>query len=185
MILLLIIFSISPVRSLAVEENHTEKKDNQFNLVDFALHHIGDSYSWDFFKKKDGSMVSLPLPRILWNKQEKKLYFFASTQKAIDAGFIEEHHLNHNALHGKLLIPGSEEKYLEILEKIEKEENKKQQKILSKELSLFKPFDISFTKNVLYLFIASFLLLWIFVSDGKRKTNDLFLDGEPPILQIR
>ncbi|MEA3495841.1 MAG: F0F1 ATP synthase subunit A [Bacteroidota bacterium] len=169
-VILLLLTFINNVKAVASEENHSKKEE--FNLVSFALHHVADSYSWTFYTKKDGTDASIPLPRILWNKSLNKFNLFLSTEKAIDNGYIEEHHLNHEAVHGKLLIPDSEEEYLKVLNKLKSETDKEEIKKLNAELTQLKPVDISITKNVLFMLFAAILLLWIFISIAKKYKNN-------------
>lgn len=191
-IILSFLLAITSFGLMAESEPEEQSDNKEFNLVEFAMHHVGDTYDWEFFTRKDGSKAKLSLPRILWNKQSNHLQLFANTEKAIHAGYIEEHELNHDANHGKLIIPGSEENYRELLEKIEKNPDAPELKEWKKELSSLKPLDISITKNVLLMLIASGLLLWIFISMAnmyKRNPNSapkgiqsLF---EPIIVYIR
>jgi F-type H+-transporting ATPase subunit a len=168
MLLLLLIFAF---RGKAAD-GHQEKVE-EFNLVEFAMHHIGDAYSWDFYKKKDGSSAGFSLPRILYNKKESRLHLYWSTEKAITRGaFIDEHHLNPEAGHGKLLIPGSEEAYKEIYEALAEEENKEKSEALQKQLQSFRPLDFSFTKSAFYMLLISLLLVWIFLSIARRYSRN-------------
>ena len=100
-----------------------------FNLVEFAMHHISDGYSWVFYENKNHEPVGFQLPRILWNKSTGSLHFFLNTEKAIDAGYSEEKEFNKEAAEGKLIIPGEKEKYEELQKNIETEKNKDTKKI--------------------------------------------------------
>jgi F-type H+-transporting ATPase subunit a len=171
--ILLILILINPFILVASEG---EKEEEGFNLVNFALHHIADSYSWDFYQKKDGTAVGIKLPRILINKETKELNFFLSTKRAEEAGYVQEHKFNHAAYHGSLLIPGSEEILGELAENAHHELNAERKEELEANLTEaiadLKPLDFSITKNVLFMLFAGILLLWIFISiANKYKRN--------------
>lgn len=167
------IIFLSLVVQFAFAEGHGEEEGSkEFNLVEFAMHHVGDTYDWEFYTKKDGSKAKLSLPRILWNKKEKQLNFYLSTSAALKAGYREEHLYNHDAAHGKLIVPGSSEEFKDLIEKIEENPQGVEAKLYKSELAEMKPFDISLTKNVVLMLIASGLLIWVFVSVAKRyRTN--------------
>lgn len=160
--------------SAASTEEHSTNKE--FNLVEFALHHIGDSYSWDFYQTKDHKTVGIELPRILFNRQTGKLDFFLSTKKALHHGYLEEHEFNENARHGALLVPQAAIILNAIRDSLTIAEDSISQARLKNELNQkikdFRPLDFSITKNVLFLFLASVLLLAIFISiAGRYKRN--------------
>ncbi len=165
--IILVLLSSVVFSSSGNEKTHSGQQE-EFNLVEFAFHHISDSYRWDFFYKKGHVPVGIELPRILWDKQRNKLYFYGSTTKALKAGWIEEHELNPEAAHGKLLVPGSKEKYLKLLKAIEEENTDSRKKALKKELAQLKPLDFSITKNVLFMFITSAILLLIFIPVARK-----------------
>ncbi|MBC8342963.1 MAG: F0F1 ATP synthase subunit A [Bacteroidetes bacterium] len=149
-----------------------EKNSKDFNLVNFALHHIADSYSWDFYEKQDGSKVGIQLPRVFINLKEKELNIFASTHHAEEAGYVEEYLYNPEALHGKMLIPGAEFELKELTDNIHLEKDSLKKKELEVQLNALitksKPLDFSITKNVLFMVFAAILLLWIFISVAKK-----------------
>jgi F-type H+-transporting ATPase subunit a len=153
-----------------------QSEEGKFNLVEFAMHHISDSYSWDFFTKKEGSKASIPLPRILWNKSTKKLNVFISTEKAIEHGYSREKEFNKEVGEGELLIPGAQKELSEFSARIEIETDsiaRTGNKVkLEEEIKAYKPLDFSITKNVLFIFIISALMLWIFITiAAKYKQN--------------
>ena len=153
-------------------EEKKSSHEEKFNLVEFAMHHISDSYFWDFFTKPDGEKARLELPRILWNKQSSKLTVALSTSNIISKGYIKESDYNAEAKEGSLLIP---EAKIE-LDKIQQEFNTQtdsasKAKInlqLEEEIGKYKPLDFSITKNVLFIFLVSGLILWVFLSIAKR-----------------
>lgn len=147
----------------------SEKKDSgEFNLVEFAMHHISDANTWVFYENKNHEPVGIQLPRILWNKETGRLNFYLNTEKAIGAGYSEEIEFNKQASEGKLIIPGAAGKFEELQKKIESEKNPGVKKILLAEQKKLKPLDFSITKNVLFLLMTAILLLWIFLSIAKK-----------------
>jgi len=170
--LLIFLFAGFTFSTYSEESSHS----SDFNLVEFALHHVADSYSWDFYHKKDGSVVGIELPRILFDRKNTKLYFFASTKKAEKAGFIQEHEFNHSAMHGVLLTPDAhhelEHLYQQKKASTDTTEIEQLKQQISSKIKEFKPLDFSITKNVLFMFFATILLLWIFISiANKYKAN--------------
>jgi len=177
----------------------SEKKDSAgFNLVEFAMHHIADGYSWIFYENSHHEPVGFELPRILWNKEKNKIDFFLSTTKAIESGYVEERSFDREATAGKLIIPGGAEKFKELVESIEKEnlvkneKSKARIKIFTKAQSKLKPLDFSITKNVVFLFLAGILLLIVFIGMARKykKNPDKAPKGlqsalEPIIVFIR
>ncbi|MBT7038462.1 MAG: F0F1 ATP synthase subunit A [Bacteroidetes bacterium] len=175
--ILLILILINPFILVASEG---EKEEEGFNLVNFALHHIADSYSWDFYHKKDGTAVGIKLPRILVDLKNINVKFYLSTQKALENGCEFEHEFNHNASHGTLLFPNTGPRYLELKKAIEEKSTisqpdkiqQKEIKSLKRQLRMLKPLDFSITKNVLFMLFAGILLLWVFISiANKYKRN--------------
>jgi len=174
----------------------SNEKDNEFNLVEFALHHVGDSYSYDFFQKKDGSSVGFELPRILLNKEKKKIDFFISTNQALENGYLEESEFNPEAMHWALLVPEAKMELISLKLKLENEKDSIRKEIIKAEfeekLTNYKPLDFSITKNVVLLFFAAILLLTVFISIARkyRKNPNVAPKGlqsalEPIIVFIR
>jgi len=157
----------------------TEKKvasEEKFNLVEFAMHHISDSYFWDFFTKPGGEKARIELPRILWNNQTHKLSLFLSTKRALAKDYIKESDYNPEAKEGSLLIPESKIELNKIKSELDSEKDSvtktKLSLLLEEKISKYKPFDFSITKNVLFIFIIAGLLLWVFISIAKKyKAN--------------
>jgi F-type H+-transporting ATPase subunit a len=169
-LLVLIILSVFFFSSKAEEKksSHEEK----FNLVEFAMHHISDSYFWDFFTKPSGEKARIELPRIEINKKTGKLTAARSTSRILLKGYIRETDYNPEAKEGSLLIPEAKPE----LDKLKSELDATQDSASKAKISLlleeniqkFKPLDISITKNVLFIFIISGLMLWIFITIANR-----------------
>jgi F-type H+-transporting ATPase subunit a len=194
-IFLLFFILFSAVFSSFASEKKSGKEE-KFNLVEFAMHHISDSYFWDFFTKPSGKKARIELPRILWNKQTSGLTVALTTTRALKKGYIEESDYNPEAKEGSLLIPEAKIELDKIKSELETEKDSATQaKLMIKleeETDKYKPFDLSITKNVLFIFIISVLLLWVFISIAKtykakpnsapKGMQSLF---EPVILFIR
>jgi F-type H+-transporting ATPase subunit a len=170
---LLCIFLLCIFFNSKAQENKSPKEE-KFNLVEFAMHHISDSYFWDFFTKPNGEKARLQLPRILFDKQNHKLTFALTTTRAINKGFIEESTYNPEAKEGSLLIPGSNAKLDEIKSKLLTEQDSASKATitvaLEEEIKQCKPIDLSITKNVLFILLIAGLMLWIFISLAKQYT---------------
>ncbi len=155
-------------RSVAAQ---SPQKENDFNLVEFAMHHIGDSYSWDFYTV-DHKTVGINLPRILFNPLNKKIDFFWSTHRAVEHGYLEEHEFNPEAIHGALLVPQSKESLESLADSLKLAPDSASAALwqvrLNEKIKESRPLDFSITKNVLFLFFASVLLLSIFISIARR-----------------
>ena len=140
--------------------------EEKFNVKETTFHHLLDNYDWEFYKKPDGTPVKLSLPRILWNPKANKLDVFGKTEKAIEAGYVEAHHFDADAKHGDLLVPEVKAVTGDVHEGAAHEEAKL-------DVSEYKPYDFSITKNVLFMFIAAALLILIFTAVARGyKTNE-------------
>ena len=62
-------------------DSHETGTEGEFNPGEFILDHIKDSHEWHILTKKDGHHVSIPLPVILFSK-EQGLKFFMSSKLA-------------------------------------------------------------------------------------------------------
>lgn len=154
-----------------------EKGEEEFNITEMIMHHIGDSHEWPIitFNRGDEEInISIPLPVILWHKG---LHVFMSSKfrgdKTVQIGddyvtLAHEHiyltnsngDLTHNA-EGEITNP--------------------------------KPFDVSITRNVASMFLSVLLILWLFGSaaNGYSQRGGLSVPKgvqkvvEPLILFVR
>jgi F-type H+-transporting ATPase subunit a len=159
-------------RPASADELHQE-----YNSKEIMLHHVLDQYTWEFFKKADGTPFKVELPRILYDKQHGKLAFFKTTEDALEVGFTEATEFNPEAKHGDLLSPGGRAEldvYKKELEKTTDPEVKKHLKDRVEEtIGKYSPIDFSITKNVIFMFLAAILLLIVFISAAKGyKKNE-------------
>jgi F-type H+-transporting ATPase subunit a len=190
------IVTILALPLILVASGSKESEEGKFNLVEFAMHHISDSYSWDFYSKKDGSKVGISLPRILWDKSRHKLNLFMSTHAALRAGYVDEKEFNAEAREGDLLIPGANIKIEELNEKLKIASDTlashKMPVEYEETLKNLRPLDFSITKNVLFIFLVTGIMIWLFISIAKqyKKNPDKAPKGaqslfEPIIVFIR
>lgn len=180
----------------------TQETPKSYDANYYTMHHILDGYSWDFFKKKDGSYAAVYLPRILWNKNTNRLDFFKNTSSAIENGYIslydelKHYPYNEYIIKGRLLSPQAKSKLNRILEiygnASTSDEIDDFNAAVNSAISTYKPLDFSITKNVLYMIFAFIILLWIFISIARRyqKYPDQTPKGlqsllEPVILFVR
>lgn len=122
--------------------HQTEKSDNpKFNAGDFIFDHIKDAYSWHILTWR-GHHVSIPLPVIVYSKQSGWNVFSSS-----------KFHHGHDSYKGFSIA--HEGKYKgKVVEEVNGAE--------------VRPMDISITKNILSLFIGVTIMLWLFISIGRR-----------------
>lgn len=162
----------SNVENPAAEGHSAHTNDTVFDFKGTMFHHLLDAYSVDFYQKEDGTHAGFNLPRILWH--DGGLHFFSSTEKAVEAGYVEEHHFNEGAKHGDLLTPAAASLH-EQAEEVEKTtdpaEKAKLKADLETKAAAYKPIDFSITKNVLFIFIVAALMLTIFISIAKAYSK--------------
>ncbi|MEA1886443.1 MAG: F0F1 ATP synthase subunit A [Bacteroidota bacterium] len=153
----------------AITEDEDIEDDEEFNARKFIFDHIDDAHEWHILTTPDGHHVSLYLPVIVYSKT-KGLNVFSSR------------HLAHGHSHRGFKIMDEGELEGRIVELDE-------EGMVNTD---YLPFDLSVTKNVAAMLMASVLLLWIFISLARsyRKTGISTPKGkqgflEPLILFIR
>lgn len=146
------------------DSNHDNSKE--FNPGDFIIDHIQDSHEWHLWTNADGDHVSLYLPIILYSKEQGFKVFMSSK-------LAHGHHFN------RFFISHEGEFEGKILEE-------------TPQGDILKPLDFSVTKNVVAMFSAAILLLFIFMRMGKtyRSEKNVVPKGlnaflEPIVLFIR
>lgn len=178
---LVLVVVLSFITSLSYSSESSDKSTNtekiKYKATETTMHHLLDSYDWEFYKKSDGHYAAIHLPRIFWNPIEGKLDFFKSTSKAKEAGYIDLHEFFANsnfhskAKHGALIVPQALNELnsaKQLFENADSETEKADaKKSLEETLSKYAPLDFSITKNVLFIFFCSILLLLIFISIAK------------------
>jgi F-type H+-transporting ATPase subunit a len=141
------LFSIFSVSNLlaAEAESDNEKVHKRFNPGEFIFDHIGDSYEWNIIEIFE-TKVSIPLPVILFSKQQGLVFFWSS----------KLHHGESVYKQFKLEMEGV---------------NKGKIVELNPDGTVLLPFDLSITKNVAALFFSIFIILLIFISVGNTYKN--------------
>ncbi len=139
--------TVAPSASMPDEGGDNEK---DFNAREFIFDHISDSHEWHILTTPDGHHVSLYLPVIVYSKT-KGLNIFSSR------------HFSHGHSYKGFKIMDEGEMEGRIVETDE-------EGVVNRE---YLPLDLSVTKNVAAMFMASLILLWIFISLARsyRKTG--------------
>lgn len=135
--------------SAAISDEETED-EKEFNAREFIFDHISDSHEWHILTTPEGHHVSLYLPVIVYSKT-KGLNVFSSR------------HLSHGHTYRGFRIMDEGEMEGRIVE-VDAEG------MVNKD---YIPLDLSVTKNVAAMFMASLILLWLFISLARsyRKTG--------------
>ena len=161
------VFSFAEQHDLKNNGELTPQKDIRTEVKDFVNHHLQDTH--DFHLTKG---LSFPLPVILW---DKGLQVFSSSQ--FDHGkAVAIHNGNHYKIyHGKIYKtgPGGKITYNQ-----------------NKQVTNEKPLDFSITKNVSFILIVSFLMMWVFSRMAKSYRSNPIPKGfgrflEPIVLYVR
>lgn len=121
--------------------------EKEFNAGEMIVDHIKDSYEWHILTWKT-THVSIPLPIILYDREEGKLISF----------FSSKFHHGHAAYKGYMIA--HEGKNAGSIVKVDEHGHELKGAAL--------PLDFSITKNAMSIFISAFLLILIFVSIANR-----------------
>lgn len=128
-------------------DDHQDTTESELNVGEFIIEHISDSYDWHI-TTIGHTHVSIPLPVILFSKEEGLTVFMSSK-------LHNEHHE-----YGSFFINHEDGVYKgKIMETVS-------------DGTVVRPFDISITKNVLALFMISAFLVWLFISTANRYKNN-------------
>lgn len=109
------------------------------------LHHIGDGYEFHFFEV-GGHKIAFPLPVILYSPQ-KGLDIFSSSH-IVEGEVYKGYKLDDH----KIIAVNSD----------------------GTEDASVKVYDLSLTRNVVQMFLAAFLLVWLMLSVGKKYKQNGF-----------
>jgi len=163
----LCVFSFAEQHDLKNNGESSPQKDIRTEVKDFVNHHLQDTH--DFHLTKG---LSFPLPVILW---DNGLQIFSSSQ--FDHGkAVATHNGNHYKIyHGKIYKT-------DLGGKITYNQNK--------HVTNEKPLDFSITKNVSFILIVSFLMMWVFSRMAKSYRSNPIPKGfgrflEPIVLYVR
>ena len=164
------IFGYTSFADVVTNTSSENDRDIRSEYSDFKNHHLLDNHSFKLFKYKTDSLneykyISFPLPIILW---DEGLQFFSSKE----------------FYHGKKIAENNGNFYKLYHNKIYK--TNKEGDINFND----KPIDFSITKNVFFILICIFLMMFVFVRMAKSYKNNLIPQGlgrfmEPIILYIR
>ncbi len=144
-------------------EEGSKAASDKFDFQGVMMHHLLDNNAWDF-----DNLGKIELPRILYHSTTG-LKVYGSTTAAEADGWIPTHELDHEARHGMLLAPSARE----LVEKAEAGQATSNKKELAKEISTYKPYDLSITRNVLYMMFTAVILLLIFVGVARGYTKNI------------
>lgn len=143
--------------------------DDEFDPATFILDHIADSHEWHLWTTPSGKHVSIPLPVIVWSR-ESGLSIFSSAKLA------------HGHSHNNFIIIDEGDLKGRIARIDDTGE------VLKEKL----PLDLSITKNITAMMIASLILIWLFVSmarsyarHGVKAPRGLQGFLEPVVLFVR
>jgi F-type H+-transporting ATPase subunit a len=145
------------------DEGHAaagEHKEKKFNAGEMITHHILDAHEWHI--ADIGNLhITVPLPVILWDRDEGKLLSFCSSK----------FHHGHDAYRGYMLAHEgpNKGKIVKVLPGT-----------MEQDMNAQLPLDFSFTKNVLGIFVSIFILLVVFISAARRYVRN---PGAPRGLQ--
>jgi len=129
------------------DKSHQDESGEQFNTRSFIFHHIKDAHTWHVMSI-NGKDISIPLPVILYSKHSGFHLFLSSK-------------LQHGHTYRNFELPHHGEYSGKIIEHMPSGE-------------IYKPLDISFTKDVAAALFSILLMLWLFVSIANRyKRNPL------------
>jgi len=134
-------------------DNHSEHADKKgFDAGSMIFNHVLDAHSWHVMDIGEHA-ISLPLPIIIYDTDGSGLHFFMSSK-------FEHGHAAYDGykLHKSKIV---RESYAEHEAVVEENEH------ANAEIAEATIYDLSITKNVVALFVSSFLLLLIFVSVAK------------------
>lgn len=128
------------IPSAAITDKEAED-EKEFNTREFIFDHISDSHEWHILTSPEGKHISLYLPVIVYSKT-KGLNVFSSRQLSHGHSYKGFKIMDEGELEGKIVEVDDEG-------------------VVNKS---YLPLDLSVTKNVAAMFMASLILLWIFIS---------------------
>ncbi len=137
-------------------EHHESEGEGKIDVKELVFGHIGDSYEWHII-----GHVGIPLPCIVYGQNGLLVTLANDTTK-----------IGHN---GKTFYQNSKGDSIMVPYAFAPKGHANAGKIVEvKDMETLgeRPWDISITKNVLFLFISTGLLLWIFLSISKRYKED-------------
>lgn len=150
-------------------ETHQNGNKEDLNLKEFIVHHITDSHDYHLLDW-NGHPISIPLPVILWTKNG--LVSFSSGKF-------------HHDDNGEVVVQRNGMEFVKYHGKIYYNDRNTEGKFEE------RPIDFSITKNVVVLFMVSFLMFLIFIpvarsyKKNKKAPKGLAAFIEPLVLFVR
>ena len=138
------------------EHKHEEHKEKKFDPAEMIMHHVLDSYEWHLMSIGE-THITLPLPIILYSEQGGLDIFLSSELHHGKSGHYKK---DGKEVHTINLKRGNVEYVLNNHEYF----HVKGGGFL---------YDISITKNVLTLFIISFIMIFVFTSIAKSYKRNV------------
>lgn len=142
LLFLFVFISFFFVKIANSNESKSSKSSEDSDIANTIINHVSDSYEWHIIGSHNNG-ITLHLPVILWNNG---LEYFSSSQ------FLK-----------KNIVPGNYGFYKIYHGKIYTTNNSGKLHFLKGVIKNKKPWDFSITKNVISIFISSFLLCYLFL----------------------
>lgn len=152
-------FFISILSFIGVQgaEKANETEADSFDITEMIMHHISDAHEFQILtiprKSKEDIKISLPLPIILWNSDGLHLF---NSSKLYRESVVESRNSHFKMYHEKIYETSSAG-IININEQ--------------GEVTNIKPLDLSITKNVLTMFLAMLIILYLSISAAKTYSK--------------
>lgn len=124
----------------------------EFSPTDLIFSHISDAYEWHLFTLGDVH-ATIPLPMILYSRTRSSMHVFFSSKFHNPTGSYEGFCLDWPEGGGKPSVVECDSQGVAIA-------------------GAPRPLDFSITKNVLTVFFVCGLMLWLFISVGRRYNSE-------------
>lgn len=124
----------------------------EFSPTDLIFSHISDAYEWHLFTLGDVH-ATIPLPMILYSRTRGSMHVFFSSKFHNPTGSYEGFCLDWPEGGGKPSVVECDSQGVAIA-------------------GAPRPLDFSITKNVLTVFFVCGLMLWLFISVGRRYNSE-------------
>ena len=178
-----VFFVLATSSMLLAQEHHEENtKEEEFNITNMIMHHIGDSHNFHILDW-DGHPVSLPLPIILWT--DNGLVSFMSSEFHHDEKgtvVVEKKGQRFTLFHGKIYYANEAANSQGEFVTLDAAQHPENMSVL----------DFSITKNVFSMFLSMIVLILLFLVAARsyKKSNNNVPSGiakftEPIIMFIQ
>ena len=181
--LILGLFFVFACSSLKAQEHQEETvKEEEFNITEMIMHHIGDSHNFHILDW-NGHPLSISLPIILWT--DNGLVTFMSNEFHHDEKgtvVVEKGNQRFTLFHGKIYYANDTKNSKGEYITLDSENHPENLKVI----------DLSITKNVFSMFLSMIVLITLFLATARsyKKSNNNMPSGiakfiEPIIIFIR